>query len=210
MLRARPATTALSHLGRAERVKASPFAAVARRSQKVALVLLLTSLAALGSSGCIVADPPDYGEPQLTLPNIIGYSVDPPIFFPIRVTTPGDPTNFSMQIQSEDAGERLYIALFVDYGSSQQYFLDDLSHPATSFDKVKPISFDQEFNRVSDGCHTLTMLVMHDSSWNNNANSPDPARFRDDIAVLTWTLYVNVDENEPPACPKPSQSAALP
>lgn len=199
--------TAVSHSGSAESGERRHFARLARGSQK-ALGVLLCSLAALTGSGCIVAAAPDYREPETTRANIL--SADPPTQFPIVVTSsapnlPAAPTPFTFEIQSEDGDDRLVLAFYVDFGlPGATYFHHVFAAPST-FAEIKEIPVNLKLADsplVPDGCHTFTMLVMHEASWNQDATAPYPAREPTDVSRVNWVMYVNVPQGVSPDCPR--------
>jgi hypothetical protein len=168
-------------------------------------VLLLSSLTTLAGPGCIVADPPEYGEPQSTRPNVIIDATVPTTLFPIRMTRPGPGQRFNVEIQSEDAGEELVLAFFIDYGLPGGTFYQVVPVPAsTNATKTALFMFEADA-RITDGCHMLTMLTMHEPSWDGSEREPYPSR-RADVSTTHWVLHVNVTGTVPPQCPGPSES----
>jgi hypothetical protein len=172
-------------------------------------VLLLSSFTTLAGPGCIVADPPEYGERQSTRPNVIIDATQPTTLFPIRLTKPGPGQQFSVAIQSEDAGENLVLKFFVDYGLTGGGYYQSFEVPtSTSATKTAVFVLDADA-RITDGCHTLTMLTMHESSWDDLAKRPFPSR-ASDVSTTHWVLHVNVDPSVPPSCPGPSEASQPP
>jgi hypothetical protein len=164
-------------------------------------VLLLCSLTTLAGPSCIVADPPEYTDRESTRPHVLVQLSSPSTLYPIRVQRPGS-QQFSIRIQSEDAGEDLLLAFFIDYGRPGAFYYEDYPVPATTqLEKTPTFSFVAN-NLLTDGCHTLTMLAMHESSWDAGANQPYPSRL-DDVSHTHWVLYVNVPDGVVPRCPGP-------
>lgn len=198
--------TAVSPPAVAEDTECPRFPGVARGSQRTFRVFVC-SLAALAGSGCIVAPAPDYRDPEPTKPNVT--IVSPSTQFPIVVSTPPPDvtivsTAFSMVVQSEDADERLVLAFFVDYGlEGMNYLYHDFAPPST-FAERRPVSIPVRLvndPRIPDGCHTITMLVMHEPSWNQSMQRPYPDLVSEDVSTVNWLLHVNVKAGETPVCP---------
>jgi hypothetical protein len=172
-------------------------------------VLLLSSLTTLAGPGCIVADPPEYTGRQSTRPNVIIDATRPSTLFPIRMMRPGPGQPFNVEIQSEDAGEDLVLAFFIDYGLPGGDFYDVFPVPAsTNATKNPGFVFDADA-RITDGCHMLTMLAMHEPSWDGLKRQPHPSRLSD-VSTTHWVLHVNVTGTVPPQCPEPSEGPPPP
>lgn len=167
-------------------------------------------MATLAAPGCIVADPPEYTERQSTRPHVVINASDPPTLYPIRLSVPGMGKQFTITIESEDAGEDLVLAFFVNYGRPGAFHYKSFRFAgSTSLTKQAPFVLEAT-RSLTDGCHSLTMLAMHESSWDGINQVPYPSRLSDDVSFTHWQLYVNVKENEIPQCPGPTANAASP
>jgi len=151
----------------------------------------------LFSQSCIVADPPEYRTPGQTRPVLNVYSAAPTATQALVVLTADKlPVRFTVQVRSEDAGEDLRALFFLDYQLPGQYKLISKSVPASTYDNVsRDISYDWPPSKDKRGCHFLSLVVAHRSSFlANDDDKLNPAKADDDAAIVTWT--VNVD---PPA-----------
>ncbi|WP_437899537.1 hypothetical protein [Sorangium sp. So ce124] len=192
-------------------------AVLAARSRcPAALVRSLAAAAlAVSTTGCLVISPPSYEHPEQTAPVLT--AVFPPPHRPIHIT-PEDKSNdkpkeFVATVLSEDNGDPVQIALYVDYGSrtSEDYpypyrrFAGSPSFPAgTIADGQRLITAKLNFGLVTlpnDGaapgreCHTVTMVATHALNA-NKCNCPDDPG---DMGSLTWQI-IDCDPSEP-TCP---------
>lgn len=192
------ARTALSHLGPSVTAIGGHLCEMARRSQGRLLVSALLSLASLSGTGCIVADPPDYGPAQRS--SIFMYNPHPnPWSLQVLSRTPtGSPpvspiVQFGMTVRSEDAGEQIVALRYFDYNHT------GLEGPKVKPLVLPPLTLEQERNIAFDvtpksdlqpGCHTITIMVMHYSSWNQVTGKFEGPP--EDLAQETW--FVSVDD----------------
>jgi hypothetical protein len=166
---------------------------LARRS------LLLSSIM-LFSQGCIVADPPEYRAPGQTRPELNVYSAVPTAIQALTVySNPPVATNISVPFRSEDAGEQLRALFFLDYqvpkaGETQpgQDRLVGQTIPPSTYDNTDRAISHLWLPDTTPGCHFLTLIVAHRSSFlDSNEDRLDPRKADEDAAMVTWT--VNVD-----------------
>lgn len=187
-------TTPLSHLGARGRAAACHLRGLARRSQASAFVCALLLLAPLFTTGCIIAEAPEYGEPQRT-PIFMSDPTPSPANLQVLLNTQPFPTAFTVTVRSEDAGDRLHSALYVDYKQRtpvKQSLVEHHSHPASTFSNPRPITYLVSPNSLfflGAVCHSLTLMVMHESSWDDAALAPKGAP--EDLAQMTWFVSVN-------------------
>jgi len=167
----------------------------------------------LTPSGCLVADPPLYEEPPRTPPVFDLAQADPPISRPVVVdTTSSEPLVFAVPFRSEDRGEILFASLHLDYnilrvGSS--FTGVEREFAASTFDDLgRTMSLPWDlFGGVPAGCHTLTLLASHVSTWETSEFRPNPITGVDDSARVVWWLNVDPPEDEVDTlrdCPTPS------
>jgi hypothetical protein len=174
-------------------------------------MVLFVALGALSATGCLIAEAPDYGEPRRTTPVIDSQSVDPPPYFQVKILRSDVPRQFTMTVRSEDARERLRASLVIDYEMTgkpgipgRQYVMDAVYVPARAADEPKKVTL--EFLpdiRIQNGCHSLTALVMHDSSATADGLPIDDVS-DGDVASVTW--WIELDPNMPGervGCPEP-------
>ena len=160
-------------------------------------------LASLLSTGCLVAEAPEYGPPRQTTPVVNLHELDPTPF-KILVIDPMVPTQtFTVPIRSEDAGEQIVAALFLDpeYDRINEWIFP----PATS-SAQRNLSFQWQPRGISKGCHLLTLLVTHEGNYDFSA---DFFREAGDVATVTWWMDVEPDSNAPNTlvgCPTPTDA----
>lgn len=166
-------------------------------------MLALSTLAALETTGCIVADAPEYGSPSRSPISI--FNPDPnPGSVQLLTRQPIPPSKaFGATVKSEDAGEQIFAALFLDYKHEGERKFDS--------QVLQPLTIEQERNvrfvltpssdfPESNPCHTITLLITHLSSWDQFTNQfTGPA---DDLASVTWFVTIDDDGTTPIArCP---------
>jgi hypothetical protein len=186
------ALTALSH----------PVAPKGRRFPKLwplAWLSLGSLLMVIPASGCVVADPPDYGRTDQTPPLLLLALANPNLHEVIPARS-GDPLSVSVPVRSEDAGDPLVAQLFTNYKLAQQGLLQFREVDASTF-----ADLEREIRITASvpsrrGCQQLSLVVTHKSNL-DDANLPIRAA---DTAIATW--WVNVDDqddtNSLSACPK--------
>ncbi|HEX5101031.1 MAG TPA: hypothetical protein VFV94_16085 [Polyangiaceae bacterium] len=158
----------------------------------------LLSLASLSGTGCIVAEPPDYGPAQRS--PIFMYNPHPnpwSVQVLSRLSTGNPPVStivpFGATVRSEDAGEQLVALRYLDYQHGAQFPISKLLAPATLEDE-RQIVFDIIPSRdfPLGGCHSITIMAMHLSSYNQDAGKFDGPP--EDLAQESWIVSVdNVD-----------------
>ncbi len=169
-------------------------------------------------SSCIVADPPTYTDPVQTRPALNAFLATPVVFQQLVIQLPATtaPT-FTVPVQSEDNGERLFANFFLDYqaqaAKASLFPLGEVNVPPASFndDTDRSITFVWSgVNTPPPGCHTLTMIVAHESTYVLNTSTPDRALALKDAALMTWWLNLLPDPTitpPPTLVPCPSQQA---
>jgi hypothetical protein len=174
-----------------------PIYGLARESHMRTKVLFALALGcSVATTGCLVADAPTYGPPEQRPPVINSQGVKPTPYALIVVPDPPVGVDITVPVRSEDAGESLWGALYVDYGLEKEKFWDDKPIAPGSFDELDR-SYDTTFQwdaRVTSGCHTLTALITHASNWDNGNNLViDSSDF--DVSSVTW--WMNVKPTNP-------------
>jgi hypothetical protein len=171
--------------------------------------MLALVVGSLSATGCLIAEAPSYGEPRQTVPVIDDLSVSPPPSLFLYART-GEDKPFGMKVRSEDAGESLIAAWVVDYRDVAGAVKREL--PLGAAQEVPPRPADQPKTLsphfvpnglVTKGCHSLTLLVMHESSYNVVTGLPIAEAF-DDVAAITWFVHVET-EGAGEAVPCPTQ-----
>jgi hypothetical protein len=160
------------------------------------------------TSGCIVAEPPQYTDPVRTPPELNVYLATPPLTQVLSVYTPQGPS-FTVPIRSEDAGEDLSAIYFRDYNSADQRLLNIQSISASTYNEINRTiaSTRLPVGDQDKGCHTVTLVVAHASSFQaKNKLQLDPAKAETDAAIITWWVNFNPPEdalNSLADCPTP-------
>jgi hypothetical protein len=174
--------------------------------------LTLQSLCLLSglSSGCLVADPPQYDEPATT-----------PVFLDVVAAVPiagrvivhdggGTPTiDFDVPFRSEDNGDRVQFGLLQDFGfpaRTDEVFCRGFVPPGTFDETDRAIRFTAVPKMAMSGCYQLTLLVAHEKNF--DGCRPDLIRGVGDTAMVTWWLNVVAPGQDPSTlvnCPSPSE-----
>jgi hypothetical protein len=117
---------------------------------------------------------------------------------------------FTMTVRSEDAGEQLLASHVIDYEAGpRQLAFGPTQVPARAADEPKTLSFDFNWDiRISKGCRSLTVLVMHESSYDLARDLPIKPVPSNDVAAVTWWMDVKTNETGD-ALPCPVSPAAL-
>jgi hypothetical protein len=158
---------------------------------------------ASGPAGCLVSDPPQYEEPGITPPFLDLVAATPlPGRIIAREFQNGDAVPFDVPFRSEDNGESLRFAMYRNFSfaaglSPDQIIIHPRTLPPGTFDETdRAIRFDAEI-KASAGCHQLTLLVAHTSSWDETIVRPHPLRSIGDTAMATWWLNYYLPGQDP-------------
>lgn len=198
-------------MGRAARERAVSATRVSRRSRSDRWIPAISGLAwrslralaiMCASTGCIVADPPEYREPIRTRPLLEVYKASPATTDIVVWTPASAPVGgfiiFTIPVRSEDAGEDLSAVSFIDYGAGRAekpYLPQNIT--ASTYDNARNIQFKwNPTTTSSDGCHVFSIIVAHRSSFNpQDTNHLLPDRAGDDAAIVSWWINVNPPNN---------------
>jgi hypothetical protein len=173
------------------------------------------------STACLVTSTPDFTPPKRTRPFLVTATADPdPRNVQILDAPPGTlglPFAFSADVVSDDQGQRVFVALYIDYGrpnSAGQPFADMIPsfpplEPGTMADvKARRIIAKGKLaHPLGFGCHTATLIVTHQI----DTVSGCPACLNDS-SQISWPLYrcdssdackpdFSECETWPPGCP---------
>ncbi|HLV66093.1 MAG TPA: hypothetical protein VKY73_09780 [Polyangiaceae bacterium] len=152
--------------------------------------------------GCLVADPPEYREPPRT-PPILDLVAAKPLISEIivRDTRTGLDADrvieFVVPLRSEDNDEYVWWAFHIDYGfappSETLIGVPQRITPSTFDDVSRSINYKWDIPSVAyrAGCHTITLVVSHDSTWNLVEARPHVIEGQHDTAMATWWLNLN-------------------
>ncbi|WP_437736358.1 hypothetical protein [Sorangium sp. So ce1335] len=188
--------------------RAAALAAGPRIAAAVARSLAAAALAA-STAGCLVISPPEYDHPPTTAPVLT--AVFPPPYLPIHVDGLDASQDFSATVLSEDNGDPVLLAFYIDYGrrspggNPYRRFQPVPHQVAAATIAGGPRSFTVSWTNdglplPTDGvtpereCHTITLMASH--AFNPCYCPADP----DDMSSLTWQ-FINCDPNDP-ACPE--------
>jgi hypothetical protein len=103
--------------------------------------------------------------------------------------------DISIPIRSEDRGEDLIAALHVDYTFPSHRFFLLYPIPASTLDDLtRSIEMSFSVGEISDGCHSITVLVSHESTFSLAEFRP---KDRHDMAMATWWMNINPSPEDP-------------
>lgn len=160
---------------------------LARRSLQAASLALL-------APGCLVTAEPVTYEPQQTPPILVASGLDPD---PRSILLVGGDLGLpefpiAASVASEDAGESVKAALYIDYGFQnplEQPFRNILPNwpelpAATLADGPRPlvgVFYKDNVVKLQPGCHRLTLVVTHE--FDTRTGCPKDLR---DSSQITW------------------------
>ena len=165
----------------------------------------------MSSSACLVLSPPEYEKPEQTAPMLVAGEAFPDLRQTIYVYDDTPWVEFGGAVLSEDAGDPVQFAIFLDYGQRNAagrpyrnvvYPFEPVS-PGTLADGPRTFSsklWYPSVQTVSYGCHTATLMASHAFDPGVCPASPD------DASYLVWQVIRCPSSNEcndtcePPAC----------
>lgn len=148
----------------------------------------------LFAASCIVADPPAYHDPVQSRPQLIVYGADPPTQ-QILIVDPSSTlgTKINVPFRSEDGGEDLQGVLFLDYQvSAGELYQGSINLTASTFDNTtRAAIFTFRPVGVSQGCHYLSLVVAHRSSFlDGDSIHLKKTEGNTDAAIVTWVVNI--------------------
>ncbi len=165
-----------------------PAGALARRSLGITVF-------AVCCASCLVTSTPDFEPPERTPPELVAALATPDLREVIRVDETTGTVNLGAAVRSvEDAGEGVRFRLFLDYGIPNGFDLPyqdvvdggAVTEP-TGEDEVRRVSARwRPGNDLSNGCHTLTLMVSHAFDETPQGPALDCPERLDDSSQLTW------------------------
>jgi hypothetical protein len=167
-------------------------------------MLLVTALGSLSGTGCLIAEAPDYGAPRRTTPVIDQTTTTPEPIYRINTRTGDSEQEFTMKVRSEDAGEALYaVAVLNKDVEDRQHITLPRKVPPRAADQPKTVVVRLDLDALlPTGCHTVTILVMHASSFDVTTGLPIKDAEDDDVASVTWWVDAQTNIiNEIQPCP---------
>lgn len=163
------------------------------------------------TTGCLVADPPQYEEPATT-PVFLDVAAATPIVGRVIVGREPVTLDFNVPFRSEDNGDEIAFGLLQDFGfpeRTKEVFCNKVILPAGTFDETdRAISFSALALDATGGCYQLTLLVSHAKNWDRLGCRPDLVKGIDDTSMITWWLNVvrpGQNPNDLVNCPSPSE-----
>lgn len=169
------------------------------------LCLLVLTMA---STGCLVTSTPEITPPERTRPFLITTTADPDPRGVLLINTLEQAVKifeFSADVVSEDQGDKVKGALYIDYGQTvgDHPYADVITQirelpPSTMADTTKRNirgKLNLETSVLEPGCHTVTLIVSHEF----DAETSCPV-CRNDSSQLTWPV-VNCDSKTASECP---------
>ncbi|TKD05120.1 hypothetical protein [Polyangium fumosum] len=189
------------------------FGALARRSLQAFLLAVL-------APGCLVTAEPVTYEPQQTPPILVASGLDPD---PRSILLVGGDLGLPefpivASVASEDAGESVKVALYVDYGEMNAFnqpfrwaFPNFQELPAATLaDGPRPlvgVRWNSTVYPLDAGCHRLTLVVTHE--FDTQTGCPKDLR---DSSQITWQFRQCGVGDCPPIlenCPSAAASCPL-
>jgi hypothetical protein len=170
-----------------------------------------TAALALSSSACLVTSPPEYELPPQTAPFLVASAAFPSLWKPIAIDESTQFVTFGGDVISEDNGEDVHIALYIDYGTRNAAGLP-YRNRVFPFPPIKAgritdgqrpfeVQWFLDSVPVLKGCHTVTMVASHEF----DASNVCPVEL-DDMSLIEWQL-VNCDSDDQTCskqCPEPT------
>ena len=149
------------------------------------------------ASSCIVADPPEYQSPVRTRPVLDVFQATPTTSRVLVVNT-NDLVRISVPVRSEDAGELLEGVFAVDYNAGSPRPPENTQYigASTYADDQRKFTLDWNVPLLpSAGCHLLSLIVAHRSSFKDNPASTlkTDAAATADATILNWWMNVDAD-----------------
>lgn len=152
----------------------------------------LCFLLAIMPSACLVTSVPEYDEPAQTPPFLVAAKAAPDIREFVFVLDGEQRIDFSAAVLSEDRGEPVHVALYIDYGQENAAG-NPFKRSLAAFPTIPPgtlsegardfnVSWYLDSDDVSHGCHSITMMVTHEFDFRNC-----PMRLADS-SHLVWNI----------------------
>jgi hypothetical protein len=143
-------------------------------------------------SGCLIDDPPPFIAPRQTPPRL-DYTKAFPGLDQVLVASSPDLITFEVPVTSEDAGDGLSAALFLDFDGVDGLPISPGGYlpPSTLADtspRVLRLKW-KVIKQIEPGCHRITLRVTHVGNIGaTNADVLDKA----DLAEAYWFANINV------------------
>ena len=140
-------------------------------------------------ASCIIPDS-EYAPPLQTPVFVVQSSITPSPQSTLALTQdPPVTIHLAMTVYAEDAGDELISALYFDYKHENGYFVLPHRHGIGTISMPRSVVYDVSSARFEAGCHTLTIMVLHESHW-DDANS-EVIGTPSDLASVNW--FVNFE-----------------
>jgi hypothetical protein len=159
------------------------------------------------AAGCVVPEPEKFREPERSPPILDLNGAAPSIFELIEVRGPTQRA-LSIGVRSEDHGEQLAGALYVNYKTATESNVGyQVLAPSTLDDPLRRFQFtptlqipctpDPDTN--AGCCAHLTLVATHLSNISTEGGliQPDPSLSQGDLALATWWLAVDSPTTQP-------------
>jgi hypothetical protein len=148
---------------------------------------------AWASQACLVEAPPEFEAAPRRAPTLSMDQAVPPTNAPLEVERNGPPITISVPIAWDGAGDSLLARLYLDLNTDRELQLTDAT-PAAPPEVQMTWQPDQ---RITVGCHRLTLVVTHQDNYNTSLRTPKPI----DAALassVTWWAAVDTPAVELP------------
>lgn len=166
-------------------------------------------------SGCLDA-PPEYQVPDQVPPVIMTDDVQPPTNSLNRPSLNKVP--FTVPFRADDGGEGLLAYFVRDIPSGKPGFTNVIDNPAVRINAdprpfaeqtKRSFEFDWNWGSADAGCHTITLILSHESNFNlrnGEVDVIDPTK----AARTTWFFELYDSTTTVPSCgdwPAPAMAA---
>jgi hypothetical protein len=183
---------------------------MSRTYMRLARTSLLCGFVLASSTSCLITDTPSHEPARRTRPQLLESTTPTSEVFKLVRANNGtidpSPAIFSADVVSEDAGQPLRPVLLIDYGQGdgsgapwKDFEIGAVVAAATLQDGRREISIPWSgVAQQAGGCHTVTMLVTHESKevlpdfW-----CPKDA---DDFDTLSWLAVICEQVGDEPVC----------
>lgn len=157
---------------------------------RLARTWLSSAFTAMLLVGCLFPEPPDYRRDK-TPPFL--WAPFPPVT-KVRTLNEGETIELSVMVRSEDDGEGLKAHLFLNYPEDPdlQKGYKEL-RPAT-LQQERKIEFPWRAPRTPGACERLSLLVAHESSFDEETHLPKTNVEQDLATVMWWVAIIDPDQ----------------
>jgi hypothetical protein len=146
------------------------------------------------TAGCL-SPPPEYETPTQIPPFIIRAGVTPHLD-QFHVVEPRQTLALGVPFRSEDLEEAVEAQVLLDSepGFPPVFDIDNVIISPSTLDQVRTVDLPVAVPRQFTGCHTLTMVLTHESNTQGSG-----VRDIERAAWVTWWLDIRENRDDPPS-----------